>query len=67
MFTRFANLYEQAFDENGEVKVCGREVCQELILLANQIEPDINHGNPYTGMMEVEAMHRLHTSIRAKA
>ena len=63
MYTRFLLLFSEAFDKNGEVKLCGREVCQELILLANQIEPNIEHGNPHTGMMDTDAIKSLHKKI----
>ena len=56
-------LYERAFDDEGNVKACGREVCQELILLSNQIETNVNHGNAYTGMMNVEAIKKLKAHI----
>lgn len=59
MTARFNLLYNKAFDENGNIKACGREVCQELILICNQIEKNVSHGNAETGMMEVEAIKKL--------
>lgn len=63
MYTRFKMLYNQAFDENGNVKACGREVCRELILLANQIEKNVKHGDEFTGMMDVQAIKNLKEKI----
>ena len=63
MYTRFKILYQEVFDEEGNVKACGRSVCQELILLANQIEKDISHGNANTGMMDIDAIKKLHSNI----
>jgi hypothetical protein len=67
MYTRFAMLYKEVFDKNGEVKLCGRSMCQEIILLANQIETGIEHGNPYTGMMDIEAIQSLYQKLTRKA
>lgn len=56
----FLNVYALVFDEQGYVKNCGRHACMELIMLANQIAPDIDHGNVETGMMNVQSMRDLH-------
>ena len=62
--SRFMRLYRAAFEEDGRQKACGREVRQELILLANQIEPSVSHGDAYTGMMDVEAIKTLYSSLQ---
>ena len=64
MYTRFKFLYDKAFDNEGNVRACGREVCQELILLANQIARDVSHGNPYTGMMDIDSLKSLRQKMR---
>ena len=63
MYTRFKMLYNQAFDENGNVKACGREVCRELILLANQIEKNVKHGDEHTCMMDIDSIKKLYLNI----
>lgn len=63
MKQRFLGLYDLAFDENGNIKACGREVCKELIILANQIEKNIKHGDETTGMMEVDTIKSLRATL----
>ena len=65
MMTRFFKLYDQVFDENGEVKACGRKVCQEIILLSDQIEHGVKHGDPYTCFMDVESIKALKSKLDA--
>ena len=63
MKQRFLGLYDLAFDENGNIKACGREVCKELIVLANQIEKNVKHGDETTGMMEVDTIKSLRATL----
>ena len=60
---KFCNLYLTVFDENGNVKNCGRALCQELILLADQIEQDVKHGDAYTGMMDTQNIKNLYKKV----
>lgn len=60
---RFLSVYDVVFDKQGYVKACGRHACIELINLANQLSPHINHGNPETGMMNPQAIRDLHTKL----
>lgn len=60
---RFIELYKVVFDSEDNVTACGRERCQELILLANQLESDVDHGNAYTGFMNVENMRLLYKRV----
>lgn len=46
--------YHKVFNEDGTIKVCGRDACKELILECMKIKSDINFGDPNTGMMNVE-------------
>ena len=63
MKQRFLGLYDLVFDENGNIKACGREICKELIILANQIEKNVKHGDETTGMMEVDTIKSLRTTL----
>ena len=60
MKERFLGLYDLAFDKEGNIQACGRDVCKELIALSNQIEKDVKHGDETTGMMDVENIKKLH-------
>lgn len=63
MIEKFKQLYNIVFDEAGYVRLCGRESCKLLITLANQISPDVNHGNAVTGMMNTQAIRDLYTKL----
>ncbi len=63
MIENFKQLYSVVFDEAGYVRLCGRESCKLLITLANQISPDVNHGNAATGMMNTQAIRDLYTKL----
>lgn len=51
--------YERVFDENGNVKACGREACKDLISACEQLKPDVDFGNKDTGVMNVENIKKL--------
>ena len=63
MKERFLGLYDLAFDKEGNIQACGRDVCKELITLSNQIEKGVEHGDETTGMMDVENIKKLHQDI----
>lgn len=46
--------YNKVFDENGNVKACGREECMNLINMCKVEDPLTDFGNPLTGMMNIE-------------
>ena len=48
-------LYLKVFDNKGNVKVCGRECCKNLIKAMNNIT-DVDVGDPETGMMKTEIL-----------
>lgn len=66
MGDNFLVLYNKVFDDKGEVKLCGRLACINLILCADEIEPKVYHGNISTGFMNVEAIKKLKKSISKK-
>jgi hypothetical protein len=48
-------LYNDVFNEDGTVKLCGRNACKALIMACQEKFGDnINFGNTNTGMMNVE-------------
>ena len=56
MFEKF----NKVFNEDGTIKVCGREACKELILACQEASSEpIDFGNPETGMMNVANIQRF--------
>ena len=53
--SKFREAFETVFDENGNVKLCGREACRRLIKSAMELNPKINFGNPVTGQINLES------------
>lgn len=51
--------YNKVFDENGDIKACGRDACKQLILACMEKWPDIDFGNPETGIMNVENIKKM--------
>ena len=41
---KFLTCYEAVFNEDGSRKLCGREKCKELIMLAEQLAPEAKSG-----------------------
>lgn len=52
-------LYDIVFDENGDVTVCGREACKQLIMACEEVKPGVDYGNPQTGFMNIENIQNL--------
>ncbi len=47
-------LYQEVFNEDGTIKLCGREKCSELIEALSGKYPEEDFGNKKTGMINVE-------------
>jgi len=60
----FLNTYNIVFDSENNFKNCGREVCIKLITLANEIEPEVSHGNASNGMINANLMKSLKEKIK---
>jgi hypothetical protein len=58
------DLYNQVFDNNGDIKNCGREACQALIVACNELEPLTNFGDVRTGFMDIGNIKRIVGSIK---
>lgn len=68
MESLFIEMYKEVFDTEGNVKNCGRVVCQQLITLANSLgkklgEP-LDFGNAKTGFVNVENMRKLYMRVQ---
>lgn len=59
----FEMLYKEVFDEQGNVKTCGRDRCKKLMWLAHKLDADTDFGNPDNGCMNTEAMKALHAKL----
>ena len=57
----FLEAYDEVFDPDGSIKLCGRDKCKKLILMCESIAHPF--GNPDTGCMYVEAIKKLHEEI----
>lgn len=48
------DLYKGVFDENGNIKVCGRDKCISLIKKLHEIDKSTDYGNVETGFMHIQ-------------
>jgi hypothetical protein len=58
----FKEKYDAVFNENGSVKLCGREKCKDLVIACMVLSKNGTKnyfGNPDTGMMNVENIQRF--------
>lgn len=56
----FFEAYEAVFDENGDVRKCGRDACIKLIELCEQKNHMLYFGDLETGFMEKENIKTLY-------
>lgn len=59
----FRNRFDIVFDDNLNIKPCGRDATRALIELADEIEPDVVHGNMHTGQMNVHMIRQLYDKL----
>lgn len=57
----FKNLFNEVFDHNGKVTLCGREKCKELIRAARAVTPI--YGDEESGFMDTEALQSLYKRL----
>ena len=55
----FLEQFNKVFDNNNQIKLCGRLECIKLITIANNIETNVNHGNVNTGIINIDNMLKL--------
>lgn len=66
--TQLKALYEKVFDENGNVTLCGRENCVELINICEQLSGEVC-GNKTRGYMytdKIKEVYKKYTDIHSK-
>ena len=56
-------LLDEALDEQGNPRACGREHCKEVIRLANELFPGPYYGDVETGMMKPAALNDLRETL----
>lgn len=62
MTEEFVKLYDKVFDEQGNVRTCGREACKDLIRFCQSYadgSSNICFGNEKTGFMKVQEIKHL--------
>lgn len=57
-------LYNEVFDDYGNIKVCGREATKQLIIACQKTERTMNFGDPRTGFMNIANICSLRTRLR---
>lgn len=60
---RFKSLYNEVFDTEGNIKICGRAKTMELIEEAESIKSGVDFGNPETGFMNVDNIKKLYKEL----
>ena len=60
----FKKQYHVVFDDEGNIKACGRENCKKLIHLAKSFSTEF--GNEDTGMMNPNAIKDLYQKLFPK-
>lgn len=59
----FIKIYNDVFDSKGNITVCGREKCKNLIQAAQEIDNSKNYGDISTGIMNMPNIENLHHQI----
>ena len=75
MEEKFLELFKQVFDSSGNVKPCGRNLCAELIKVAQQILPlpfkdyygDSDSASPHYGYMNTEHIISMYNWLTNKS
>ena len=60
---KFFEAYNDVFDSEDKVKVCGREACIKLIKICNKISPNMDYGSVNTGFINVENVVNLKNTL----
>lgn len=58
-------VYDEVFDENGNVKACGREKCLELIEICSEIDPFNYYGDSKQGFLNEANIFKLRWRVNA--
>ena len=49
-------LYDLVFDEEGKIKLCGRDKCKQLMLALNEIFKTVKFGDMESGFLYVDVV-----------
>ncbi len=66
MKSEFLKKYNEVFNEDGSVKLCGREKCKDLIIACQVLSQTTSNGyfgNAVTGMMNVKNIQKFKKDI----
>ena len=56
-------LYNNVFDSMGNIKLCGREKCMDLIIACEEAQKGVDFGNKKTGMMNVDNIKKFISTV----
>lgn len=62
----FKSVYDKVFDQDGNIKSCGRETTIQLISICNQIDSNMDFGDLETGFMETENIQSLYKRLEVE-
>ena len=55
--------YNTVFDNEGNIRLCGREACKDLIIELSKKYPGVYFGNISTGMLNVEEVKKYRGNL----
>lgn len=58
----FKEAYNNVFDENHNIRFCGRQKCIELIEAAEKVQKG-SYGNVYTGLLDIDNVKSLYNKL----
>ena len=67
MKSEFLKKYNEVFNEDGTVKLCGREKCKNLIIACEVLSKNVTEGhfgNAVTGMMNIKNIQKFRNDIK---
>ena len=56
-------LYNEVFDEQGNIKLCGRDTCKKLMRALNEIYEDVNFGDLDAGFLNIETVQKYASKL----
>lgn len=62
-YTEFFQLYDEVFDQGGNIRACGRSACRALIKVCKEIWNDGYWGDEKTGKIEAVAIRQKYREI----
>ncbi|MFN2926559.1 hypothetical protein ACKX2L_06490 [Lachnospiraceae bacterium YH-ros2228] len=62
----FCDAAKKVFNEDGSIRVCGRDAVRSLIEAAEQVDPTRDFGNKEIGRMNADTVWNLLTEIEKK-